>query len=128
MAPIQLTAIITPKPGKAQRFLELFEACVQYVQANEPAVHRYELHKGVKNLNDGKEQFVVLEGYLPNLHLFEKWAQINITSSYDDQATLDNHMKIPPVVAMLEAFEKEHLCDTEIIRTTTGPGINKARL
>ncbi|KPM41514.1 hypothetical protein AK830_g5018 [Neonectria ditissima] len=109
MAPIQLAAIITPKPGKAQRFLELFEACVKYVQANEPAVHRYELHKGVKDLNGGKEQFVVLEGY-------------------DDQEALDNHMKTAPVVAMLEAFEKEQLCDTEIIRTTTGPGLNKARI
>ncbi|KAK7430052.1 hypothetical protein QQZ08_003443 [Neonectria magnoliae] len=128
MAPIQLTAIITPKPGKAQRFLELFEACVQYVQANEPAVHRYELHKGVKDINDGKEQFVVLEGYLPNLYLIEKRAYIKITSSYNDQAALDDHMRTPPVVAMLEAFEKEHLCYTEVIRTTTGPGINKAQI
>ncbi|KAH7023608.1 hypothetical protein EDB80DRAFT_698106 [Ilyonectria destructans] len=108
MAPIQLTAIITPKPGKAERFLELFETCAQYVRANEPHVHRYELHRGIKDLNDGKEQFVVLEGY-------------------DDQEALDKHMKCPPVLVMLEALEKEQLMDIQLIRTTTGPGI-KARI
>ncbi|KAF7542562.1 hypothetical protein G7Z17_g11460 [Cylindrodendrum hubeiense] len=108
MAPIQLTAIITPKPGKAQRFLELFDACAHFVQANEPYVHRYELHRGLKDLNDGKEQFVILEGY-------------------DDQEAVDKHMKSPPVVLMLEALEKEQLCDTQIIRTSSGPGI-KARI
>ncbi|KAH7162495.1 hypothetical protein B0J13DRAFT_536152 [Dactylonectria estremocensis] len=108
MAPIQLTAIITPKPGKAKRFLELFDTCTQFVQANEPGVHRYELHRGIKDLNGGKEQFVVLEGY-------------------DDQEALDKHMKAPPIVAMIEALEKEALADIEIINTSTGPGI-KSRM
>ncbi|CAM1505324.1 Fc.00g109610.m01.CDS01 [Cosmosporella sp. VM-42] len=110
MAPIQLTAIITPKPGKAQRnkFLDLFEACFRYVQANEPYIHRYELHKGIKDLNEGKEQFVVLEGY-------------------DDQEALDQHMKTPPVVEMMRALEKEDLTETTIIRTTTEMGI-KAKI
>lgn len=44
------------------KFLELFEACVKYVEANEPYIHRYELHRGIKELNNGKEQFVILEG------------------------------------------------------------------
>ncbi|KAH7170398.1 hypothetical protein EDB81DRAFT_775314 [Dactylonectria macrodidyma] len=108
MAPIQLTAVITPKPGKARRFLELFEACTQFVQVHEPGVHRYELHKGIKDLNNGKEQFVVLEGY-------------------DDQEALDKHMKSPPVVAMIKALEKEALADIEIINTSAGPGI-KSRM
>lgn len=85
MAPIELTAVITPKtPEKSARvsenqrkkldipahwtndimkFLELFQKCVDYVQTNErDYVHRYELHKGIKAQNGGKEQFVVLEG------------------------------------------------------------------
>ncbi|KAM5351414.1 hypothetical protein ACJ41O_004137 [Fusarium nematophilum] len=108
MAPIQLTAVITPKPGKAQRFLELFEACYQYVQANEPHVYRYEIHHGIPELNGGKLQFVVLEGY-------------------DSQEALDKHMKTPPVVVMLEAMEKEDLTETQIIMTKPASGI-KARI
>lgn len=45
------------------QFLELFQKCVDYVNANErDYVHRYELHKGIKEQNGGKQQFVVLEG------------------------------------------------------------------
>ncbi|KAH6888595.1 hypothetical protein B0T10DRAFT_56853 [Thelonectria olida] len=104
MAPIQLTAVITPKPGKAQRFLDLFEECVKYVREHEAYIHRYELHHGTSELNEGKEQFVVLEGY-------------------DDQEALDKHMKAPPVVAMMEALEKEELTETQIIRTKPGPSV-----
>ncbi|KAK0389329.1 hypothetical protein NLU13_2904 [Sarocladium strictum] len=108
MAPIQLTAIITPKPGKGERFLELFKACADYVHKNEPYVHRYELHKGIPAQNGDKVQFVVLEGY-------------------DDQEALDKHMKTPPVVAILKEMEGEKLATTEVIMTTDGPGV-KPRL
>ncbi|KAF4979642.1 hypothetical protein FZEAL_4199 [Fusarium zealandicum] len=104
MAPIQLTAIVTPKPGKEQRFLDLFEACYDYVQANEPYVTRYELHKGIPELNGGKLQFVILEGY-------------------EDQEALDKHMKAPPVVVLLKAVAKEGLTETQIIMTKPPTGI-----
>ncbi|KAH8176182.1 antibiotic biosynthesis monooxygenase domain-containing protein [Sarocladium implicatum] len=107
MAPIQLTAIITPKPGKADRFLELFQTCVDYVQKHEPYIHRYELHRGLPEKN-GKQRFVVLEGY-------------------DHQEGLDKHMKTPPVQALLKAVEEEKLTDTDIIMTQDGPGV-KSRL
>jgi hypothetical protein len=42
--------------------LDLFDECVKYVREYEPYIHRYELHYGTSELNDGKEQFVVLEG------------------------------------------------------------------
>lgn len=79
MSPIALTAIITPKPGKAERvsrrlqnlavsssdhviqFLELWEKCVKYVDENEPGVLRYELHRGTKEMNGGKERYIALE-------------------------------------------------------------------
>lgn len=44
------------------KFLELFQDCVDYVQKNEPYIHRYELHKGIPELNGNKEQYIVLEG------------------------------------------------------------------
>lgn len=40
---------------------------------------------------------------------------------------MDKHMKVPPVVAMLEALEKEELTETQIIRTKPGPSV-KARI
>ncbi|KAG9253351.1 uncharacterized protein F5Z01DRAFT_163824 [Emericellopsis atlantica] len=105
MPHIDLTAIITPKsPEKGQRFLGLFQECVDYVEANEKDyVHRYEMHKGIKDKN-GKEQYVVLEGY-------------------KDKEGLDKHMKSKPVVELLEAISKEDLTETQIIMTTKGPGI-----
>ncbi|KAI6782146.1 uncharacterized protein J7T54_002383 [Emericellopsis cladophorae] len=105
MPPIELTAIVTPKsPEKGQRFLELFQRCVEYVEANEKDyVHRYEMHKGIKD-KDGNVQYVVLEGY-------------------KDKEGLDKHMKTKPVVELLEAISKEELTETKIIMTTKGPGI-----
>ncbi|KAF4968270.1 hypothetical protein FSARC_4361 [Fusarium sarcochroum] len=104
MASIQLTAVVTPKPGKTQRFLDLFSACVEYVQANEPQVYRYEMHEGIPELNGGKRQFIVLEGY-------------------KNQEALDAHMKAPPVVLMLDAMEKEDLTETQLIMTKPSTGI-----
>ena len=50
------------RPGLTVQFLELFQRCVEYVEANEKDyVHRYEMHKGIKD-NHGKVQYVVLEG------------------------------------------------------------------
>ncbi|KAJ3528780.1 hypothetical protein NM208_g10048 [Fusarium decemcellulare] len=108
MAPIQLTAVVTPQPGKAQRFLDLFKVCAEYVQANEPQVYRYEIHEGIPELNGGKLQFVVLEGY-------------------ENQEALDKHMKAPPVVALLRAIEKEKLTETQLIMTKPSSGV-KARI
>lgn len=50
------------KDSHLVKFLDLFEECVKYVKENEPYIHRYELHHGTSELNDGKEQFIVLEG------------------------------------------------------------------
>lgn len=44
------------------KFLQLFEDCYKYVKANEPYIHRYELHKAIPEMNDGVVQYVVLEG------------------------------------------------------------------
>ncbi|CAG9937684.1 unnamed protein product [Clonostachys rosea f. rosea IK726] len=103
MAPIELAAVITPKPGQAEKFLALFDKCVQYVQANEPYVLRYELHKGIKELN-GNEQFVVLE-------------------KYESKEAMDKHMQALPVQEMVNILGEGNLADTQVIMTTKGPGI-----
>ncbi|KAJ0293006.1 hypothetical protein CBS470a_002207 [Colletotrichum nupharicola] len=55
---LDLTAVITPKPGKAE---QLFSNCVNYSKANEPGTLRYEIHRGLKDKNGGLEEFVVRE-------------------------------------------------------------------
>ncbi|KAI9901858.1 hypothetical protein N3K66_003675 [Trichothecium roseum] len=106
MPSIALTAIITPKPGKAERFLELWEKCVKYVDDNEPGVLRYELHRGTKEMNGGKERYIALE-------------------EYADKETFDLHMRAAPVVALITAIKEEELTETDLIMTQKGPGIKQ---
>ncbi|KAF5019635.1 hypothetical protein F66182_8360, partial [Fusarium sp. NRRL 66182] len=85
-------------------FLDLFNACREYVKANEPSVYRYEIHEGIPELNDGKQQFIVLEGY-------------------ENREALDAHREAPPVALLLEALVKEDLAETQRIMTKPSTGI-----
>ncbi|KAJ3539245.1 hypothetical protein NM208_g5568 [Fusarium decemcellulare] len=100
MAPVELTVILVADPGKAKRFLELFSKAAEHVEANEPLVDRYEIHKCVEDVN-GKEQYVIYE-------------------SYQTQEAFDMHMKASPVQTMFQSLEQDGL---QIIQTTRGSGI-----
>ncbi|KAG9188152.1 hypothetical protein G6011_02075 [Alternaria panax] len=59
-SPFDVIAIITPKPGRADRVEELLKTAAKAVKANEPGTLRYHLHREVKG---DAPTFVVLETY-----------------------------------------------------------------
>lgn len=58
--PFDVIAIITPKPGKADRVQELLATAATAVKANEPGTLRYHLHREVRG---DAPAFIVLETY-----------------------------------------------------------------
>ncbi|EOO02225.1 putative antibiotic biosynthesis monooxygenase protein [Phaeoacremonium minimum UCRPA7] len=58
---VDLTAILTPNPGKIERIVALFRAVEKAAKAGEPGTLRYEMHKGIKDKNGGVEELVVRE-------------------------------------------------------------------
>ncbi|KAH7393609.1 hypothetical protein BKA64DRAFT_676587 [Cadophora sp. MPI-SDFR-AT-0126] len=53
---IDIVAIITPKPGKIDRIVELLSEVSQYVKANEPGTLKYQITRG-------KDEVVMIESY-----------------------------------------------------------------
>ncbi|KAF2703550.1 antibiotic biosynthesis monooxygenase-like protein [Pleomassaria siparia CBS 279.74] len=58
--PFDIIAIISPKPGKADRVQELLEKAAAAVQTNEPGVLRYSVQREVKG---DAPVFIMLETY-----------------------------------------------------------------
>lgn len=86
-SPFDVIAIITPKPGKADRVQELLEIAAKAVKANEPGTLRYHLQRETKG---DSPTFVMLE-------------------TYANQAALEAHAKSDDFKAMGRAFKKEDL-------------------
>ena len=59
-SPFDVIAIITPKPGKADRVEELLTTAAKAVKANEPGTLRYHIHRQTKG---DAPIFVMLETY-----------------------------------------------------------------
>ncbi|KIN06234.1 hypothetical protein OIDMADRAFT_17223 [Oidiodendron maius Zn] len=60
-SPIYLVAIITPKPGKADKVLELLQTHSEFVKKNEPGTLKYEINVDTKP--SGVKEIVVVEIY-----------------------------------------------------------------
>ncbi|PSN59499.1 antibiotic biosynthesis monooxygenase-like protein [Corynespora cassiicola Philippines] len=86
-SPIDIVAIITPKPGKADRVQELLTAAAASVKANEPGTLRYHLHRESKG---DKPIFIMLE-------------------TYKDQQALGAHAASSSFKEMGRTFKKEDL-------------------
>ncbi|KAF2742439.1 ABM-domain-containing protein [Sporormia fimetaria CBS 119925] len=85
--PIDILAIITPKPGKADRFEEAITKAAAAVKENEPGVLRYHVQRD----NKGDDStFFVLE-------------------TYKDKAALDAHGKAPHFREFGRTLKKEGL-------------------
>lgn len=84
---IHAVAIITPKPGKFDEVVEGLKALTDYVEANEPGVLRYQMHKQL-NTTDGAECIVFIE-------------------VFKDKETLDAHRKGPVYTALQERAKGE---------------------
>ncbi|KAF9872630.1 hypothetical protein CkaCkLH20_09809 [Colletotrichum karsti] len=107
---IDLTAVITPKPGKAEKVFELFSNCVNYSEANEPGTLRYEIHRGLQDKNGGLEEFVVRE-------------------TYADEDAMNKHMVGPDVVALVKAMETGDLVENvKVIHTKPGAGYERSKI
>ncbi|KAL2753795.1 hypothetical protein ACRALDRAFT_1057901 [Sodiomyces alcalophilus JCM 7366] len=107
---IDLVAIVTPKPGKVERFIELFYKCAEYAEKNEPGTLAYRFHRGDKAKNDGLEELVVRE-------------------TYENQAALDKHMEAPPVKAIMKELEAGTLVQNiKIVHITPGGGVQRAKI
>ncbi|KAH8821753.1 hypothetical protein F5884DRAFT_101713 [Xylogone sp. PMI_703] len=62
MAQVDLLAILTPKPGKTDRVVELLKTLSEWVKVNEPGTLRYHVHREV-NKKNGVEEVFMLESY-----------------------------------------------------------------
>ncbi|KAH7037944.1 uncharacterized protein B0I36DRAFT_315108 [Microdochium trichocladiopsis] len=107
---LALTAVISIKPGKDKRFLELFQNCADYTTKNEPYVLTYELSMAGPELGGKLTDVVVREVYA-------------------DQAGYEKHMASAPVKTMIQAMEKEDLVESAKIVWQQPPKIGfSARL
>ncbi|KAL3427086.1 hypothetical protein PVAG01_00595 [Phlyctema vagabunda] len=61
-SPTELIAIIVPKPGKADRVIELLLEVSKYVVDNEPDTLKYHIHLE-SNKKTGVEEVIILETY-----------------------------------------------------------------
>ncbi|QDS76043.1 hypothetical protein FKW77_005341 [Venturia effusa] len=84
---VDIIAIITPKPGKADRVQELLTATAKYVQEKEPTTLRYHLQREVSG---DAPTFVMLE-------------------TYKDKASIAVHGGSQPFKELGRAFKQENL-------------------
>ncbi|GJC90172.1 hypothetical protein ColLi_13010 [Colletotrichum liriopes] len=91
--PIDLTVVIPPNPGKADKVVELLARCVMYSKSNKPDTLRYEVHRGFKDENGDLEEFIVRETYV-------------------DEEALNQYMGGPDVLALAEATESGELIES----------------
>ncbi|CBX95815.1 hypothetical protein IAQ61_004651 [Plenodomus lingam] len=85
-SPFDVIAIITPKPGKADRVQELLSTAAEAVKRDEPGTLRYHLQRETK----GHGVFVMLE-------------------TYANQAALETHGKSEAYKALSRAMKQEDL-------------------
>ncbi|EMD85199.1 hypothetical protein COCC4DRAFT_208164 [Bipolaris maydis ATCC 48331] len=88
--PIEIVAIVQPKPGKADRVQEILTNAAQVVKETEPGILRYHLHREVK-------------GDSPRFIMLEKYA---------DKAALDFHVKSDIGAKVANAFKDEDLVES----------------
>ncbi|KAL6703752.1 hypothetical protein ACN47E_009133 [Coniothyrium glycines] len=86
-SPFDVIAIISPKPGKADRVEELLREAGKAVKANEPGTLRYHVHRETKG---DAPTFIMLE-------------------TYANQAALETHAKSADFKALGRALKKEDL-------------------
>ncbi|KAJ4371973.1 hypothetical protein N0V83_003746 [Neocucurbitaria cava] len=86
-SPFDIIAIISPKPGKADRVQELLTTAAQSVKEKEPGTLRYHLQR---ETNGDSPSFVMLE-------------------TYKDKASLEIHGKSSYFKDLGRAFKKEDL-------------------
>ncbi|EMD62824.1 hypothetical protein GGP41_002796 [Bipolaris sorokiniana] len=88
--PIEIVAIVQPKPGKADRVQEILTEAAQIVKDTEPGILRYHLHREIKG---NKPRFIMLE-------------------KYENQAALDVHVKSDIGIRVGKAFKDEDLIES----------------
>ncbi|KAH9878842.1 hypothetical protein J1614_002276 [Plenodomus biglobosus] len=86
-SPFDIIAIITPKPGKADRVEQLLRTAAQSVKENEPGTLRYHLQREVQG---AEPAFVMLE-------------------TYADRAALEAHGKSEAYKTLGRAMKREEL-------------------
>ncbi|KAF2993846.1 hypothetical protein E8E14_002697 [Neopestalotiopsis sp. 37M] len=97
---INITIFMTPRPAKAEEFLEIFSKNAKEALENEPGVLIFELQKGTKDPHgDGPVTFVVRE-------------------KYADQAAYDHHMKVAKVPELVQKLADEGFYESIDIRFT----------
>ncbi|CAE7001520.1 hypothetical protein CFE70_001169 [Pyrenophora teres f. teres 0-1] len=86
-SPFDIVAILTPKPGKADRIESLISAAAKTIKDNEPGTLRWHVQR---ETNGDAPRFIVLE-------------------TYANKAALETHMKsgIPQKIA--KTFKEEEL-------------------
>ncbi|EUC41709.1 hypothetical protein COCMIDRAFT_105447 [Bipolaris oryzae ATCC 44560] len=88
--PLEIVAIVQPKPGKVERVQELLTEAAKIVKETEPGVLRYHLHREIK-------------GTTPRFVMLEK---------YENQAALDTHVKSDIGVRLGKTFKEEDLVES----------------
>ncbi|OAL44016.1 antibiotic biosynthesis monooxygenase-like protein [Pyrenochaeta sp. DS3sAY3a] len=86
-SPFDIIAIISPKPGKADRVEELLRTAAKAVKANEPGTLRYHIHRET-------------QGDAPVLIMLE---------TYKDKASLATHGKSEDFKTLGRTLKKEDL-------------------
>ncbi|KAH6687326.1 hypothetical protein F5X68DRAFT_207222 [Plectosphaerella plurivora] len=84
--PIDLIFLITPKPGKHDDFITLFNACAAHAKEHEPGTTRYYLHRGFTD-----------KGHTNN-------NQLVVRETYANAEALKVHSQAAPVKAILKAI------------------------
>jgi len=65
MSRVDLIAILTPKPGKTDRVVEVFIETAKQIEQSEPGTLKYQINREV-NKKKGVEEVVVVESYENN--------------------------------------------------------------
>ncbi|KAJ4345605.1 uncharacterized protein N0V89_011738 [Didymosphaeria variabile] len=86
-APFDVIAILKPKPGKADRVVELLQIAADSVKAKEPGTLRYQINRETK-------------GDAPSIVMLE---------TYKDQASLQAHGSSDHFKEMGKSFKEEDL-------------------
>ncbi|TKA81441.1 hypothetical protein B0A49_00284 [Cryomyces minteri] len=105
MSNLEVVAIISPAPGKADRVEELLLQLAKHVHESEPETYKYHLHKEI----DKKEpEFVMIESY-KNKESLKSHQGSDAFKSLVKQITEESLLAKPLAIYMLKAaggFEK----------------------
>jgi len=97
--PIQIVAILTPKPGMSDKVIESLAPFNAHVEANEPKALQYQLFKQV-NAEDGKESLVYIEIYKDKESL-EAHRTSDARKELNARAAKENLLAMPPDIKVL---------------------------